>query len=402
MERNRRSISSALARNAVAHMALDHIALASQEALACCLAKHRAFVYSALVFISASCLVPLQAVSAASPKAGKAASKDKSGGITLYGEIDELSYLCSSTGLRISSGKLPGKVEKISLGSAAAYSGLRTGDTVLNASYDDDSVTLDIDRNGKKYQTKIATNVKGLRSEFENRKIKFSFGDSPFDAELKKLRDIKVVILLDRSKSMGDMHSGVPGDISKWLWCKEQIDNVYLATDRVLEGGFDIYLFSDRVEAKTGVTLFDLRQVFDGARPRGEHKDIGTPLQGVIKDYFSRRTPKSKPCIVVVITDGIENTGPPLQDVLIDASKQMTRQGEVVVTFLQIGESITGEELFDDLDRNLVAKGAKYHMAEYKTFAELRNRGVLYELLQAAKEIRQAPKPPTDGAAKTK
>lgn len=337
-------------------------------------------------------VVPLHSVSAASPHSDKS-PKQKSSGITLYGEIDELSYLCSSTGLRISSGKLPGKVEKISLGSAAAYSGLRTGDTILNARYDDDSVTLDIERAGKKYQARIATNVKGLRSEFENRKIKFSFGDSPFDNELKKLRDIKVVILLDRSKSMEDMHAGVPGDISKWMWCKEQIDNVYLATDRVLEGGFDIHLFSDRVETKTGVTLFDLRQVFDGARPRGEHKDIGTPLQGVLQDYFSRRKAKSKPCIVVVITDGIENIGPPLQEVLIEASKKMTRQGEVIVTFLQVGESITAEELFDDLDRNLVAKGAKYHMVEYKPFAELRNRGVLHELLQAAKEIRQPPKP---------
>lgn len=312
--------------------------------------------------------------------------------LMLYGQIDELSYLCSSTGLRLSSGKLPGKIDKISLGSAAAYSGVKTGDTVLSARYDDNSVTLDIERKGKRYQAKIATNVKGLRAEFENRKIKFSFGDSPFDKELKKLRDMKVVILLDRSNSMADMHAGVPGDISKWMWCKEQIDNVYLATDRVVEGGFDIHLFSDRVDTRTGVTLFELRQVFDSAKPSGERKNIGAPLNSILSDYFSRRKPNSKPCIVVVITDGVENIGPPLQDVLIDASKKMTRQGEVIVTFLQIGESISAEELFDDLERNLVAKGAKYNMVVYKPFSELRNRGVLYEILTAAKEIRQPPK----------
>ncbi len=316
-------------------------------------------------------------------------SNEKPSSLTLYGHVDELSYLCSSTGLKLSSGKFPATVEKISLGSAAAYSGLRNGDHVLSASYDDNQVILDIERKGRKYQAKIATNVKGLRQEFEHRKIKFSFGDSAFDKELKQLRDVKVIILLDRSQSMADAHAGVPGDISKWMWCKEQIDNVYLATDRVLEGGFDIHLFSNRVETRTGVTLFDLRQVFDSARPSGEHKDMGNPLRQVLNEYFSRRTEKSKPCIVLVITDGIENQGPPLQEVLIQASKQMKRQGEVVVSFLQVGDSIRAEELFDDLDRNLVAKGARYHMVNFKPFAELRNRGVLYELLNSLKDIRQ-------------
>lgn len=319
--------------------------------------------------------------------------KSKSQTITLFGQVDEFSYVCSSAGVRISGAKLPGRVDKISLGSAAAYSGLRMGDQVLDAKYDDNSITLDIDRQGKHYQAKIATNVKGVKEEFESRKIKFSLGDSPFDEELKKLRDINVVILLDRSKSMEDMHAGVPGDISKWMWCKEQIDNVYLATDRVLESGFDIYLFNDRVESRTGVTLWDLRQVFDSIRPQGDHKSMSAPLHMVLSEYFSRRKPDSKPCIVLVITDGLENSGQPLQDVLIEASKQMKRQGEVIVTFLQVGDSIRAEELFEDLDQNLVAKGSHYRMVNFKPFAELRNRGVLYELLNSVKDISKTPKP---------
>lgn len=337
--------------------------------------------------------LPAKTAPKADSKAAKAADKtaSKSSSITLFGQIDELSYICSSAGVRLTSGKLPAKVDKISLGSAAAYSGLRTGDKVLSADIEENAVTLKIERQGKPYQARIATNVKGLKGEFEARKIKWSLGDSAFDNELKKLRDVHVILLVDRSQTMEDMHAGVPGDISKWMWCKEQVDNVYLATDRVLEGGFDIYLFNDRVEGRTGVTLWDLRQVFDSVRPSGERKNISQPLQSVLSDYFSRRNDKTKPCIVLVITDGLQNTGPPLQDVLISASKQMTRPGEVVVTFLQVGDSIRAEELFDDLDRNLVAKGAKYHLVNFKPFAELRNRGVLYELLSSVKDISKAP-----------
>lgn len=338
--------------------------------------------------IVSSCFFLLSASSVAAPEK----HSESSSGVTLYGRIDEFSYFCSAAGVRLTKGNLPARVDKISLGSAAAYSGLRKGDNVLSAKYDDNQITLSIERDGKPYQARIATNVKGLKDEFESRKIKFSFGDSAFDNELKQLRDVNVVILLDRSLSMADTHAGIPGDLSKWMWCKEQVDNLYLATDRVLEGGFDIFLFNDRVQGRTGVTLWDLRQVFEGAQPAGLHKNISLPLKSVLDDYFSRRNTKTKPCIVVVITDGVENVGAPLQEVLIEESKRMTRPGEVVVTFLQVGESISGEELFDDLDRNLVAKGARYHMVNFKTFGELRNRGVLYELLSCVKDISKAPK----------
>ena len=350
-----------------------------------------------LVLIGASCGLNSSVLARTKSKAPSAVSSTShadtssaSGNkpFTLYGRIDELTYVMSSSGVRIGGGKLPGIVDKISLGSAAAYSGLQKGDKVLKAALDENSVVLSIERKGKVYQTRIATNVKGLRSEFEARKIPFSFGDSPFDKELKTLGNCELVVLVDQSKTMGDDHAGCPGDISKWMWTKEQIDNLFLATDRVLEEGFNLGLFSDRVQIRTGVTLYDLRQVFDNVRPAGDNKNISGALETAMNDYFYHRKPDSKPLMVAVITDGLQNTGPSLQDVLIEASKKMKRPGEVVVTFLQVGESIRAEELFDDLDRNLVAKGAKYKMVHFKPFSELRNRGVVYELLMCVKEVR--------------
>jgi hypothetical protein len=328
------------------------------------------------------------------------AAKSPAGTVTLYGRIDELSYVMSSSGIRVTGGKLPGIVDKISLGSAAAYSGIQKGDKVLKASLDENTVILDIERKGQKYQTKIATNVKGLKSEFEARKIPFSFGDSPFDKELKSLGECELVILLDRSQSMADDHAGCPGDITKWMWSKEQIDNVFLATDRVLENGFNLGLFNDRFQLRSGVTLYDLRQVFDNIRPAGAGKDISGALQTTMNDYFYHRKPGSKPLMIAVITDGLQNTGAPLQDVLIEASKKMNRPGEVVITFLQVGESIRAEELFDDLDRHLVAKGARYHMVHFKPFSELRMRGVLYELMMCVKEVTQDKTAKAQAAAK--
>ncbi len=315
--------------------------------------------------------------------------------VKLYGEINDLSILCSSAGIKLSKNMLPAQIDHISLGSAAAYSGARSGDKVLNAAVSDNLLTLTLERKGRQYQAKIATDVKGLRAEFENKNIKWSIGDSPFDKQLRTLAGCDITIMLDRCATMADNHAGCPGDLSKWMWCKHQVDNLYLATNRVLDNGFRLVLFNDTFQVRDDVTLWDLKEFFARNQPAGARKNIGQPLDSILTDYFKARKPDSKPGLIIVLTEGTENVGVPLQDVLIEASKKMTRQGEVVVAFMQVGDSLHGEELFDDLDRNLVAKGARFPMVHYKPFAELRNKGLLWEVVTAVTETTQPPKPPS-------
>ncbi len=65
----------------------------------------------------------------------------------------------------------------------------------------------------------------------------------------------------------------------------------------------------------------------------------------------------------------------------------MQRPGEITVVFMQVGDSVFADELFDDLDRNLLAKGAKYDIAQFKSFSQLRNKGILWELLATLKDV---------------
>lgn len=308
----------------------------------------------------------------------------------LYGQIDELSYICSSAGIKLSKAGLPSKVVKISLGSAAAYSGLKPGDAVLDIVPSEHVVKIKISRNGKIYQTIVATDVHGLREEFESRKIKFSFGDNVFDKDIELLGKCDVFVLLDRSLSMDEKNAGVPGDLSKWTWCKHQMDNIYLATDRVLPEGFHLVFFNNTYQIREGITLWDMKEMFQRTKPEGLKKNIGRPLEVVFNDYFKWRrdlaSKPAKPLLVIVISDGKENIGPPLQQVLIDATKRMNRPGEVAVCFMQVGDSLHGEELFDDVDRNLTAKGGAYDIVRYKSFTELRNRGLLWEMINTVKE----------------
>jgi hypothetical protein len=186
---------------------------------------------------------------------------------------------------------------------------------------------------------------------------------------------------------MADQHAGVPGDLSKWAWCRQQIDNFYLATTKFFQRGFDLVTFNHASQRYKSVSLWDLKSVFNRFKPEGTRKDIASPLNEVLTDYIKARKPDSKPLIVIVMTDGIKNEGAPLQQILIEASKQMQRPGEITVVFMQVGDSVFADELFDDLDRNLLAKGAKYDIAQFKSFSQLRNKGILWELLATLKDV---------------
>lgn len=311
--------------------------------------------------------------------------------LKLFGSIDEFSYISAGSGVTLSSGKLPAKVSKISLGSAAAYSGLREGDVVTDASVGPDSVDLTITRNGKTYKASLATNVAGLKADFKRRNIPTTFAASAFDKELEALSRCNIVVMLDRSASMNDTDPGVPGDMTKWVWCQQQVDNMYIGTERVLGNGFDLMLFNDRFERHNRVNLYDLKQVFQRVKPEGAQKRFSVALSSVLQDYFKSKDRDKRPLVVAVLTDG-GNVGLPLQEMLIEASKEVKQPYEVTIIVMQVGTSFHGEELYEDLDTNLVAKGAKYHILEYHNFAEVRNKGMLLELVTlVGRVLKKAP-----------
>jgi hypothetical protein len=306
--------------------------------------------------------------------------------LKLYGQIDELSMMCSAAGIKLTGNKLPAKVAKVSLGSAALYAGVRQDDLVLDAHPDGLQLVLTIDRKGKRYQTSVATDIHGLKEQFERRGIKWSLGDTAFDKELEEIGKCNLVVLLDRSESMADAHAGCPGNLTKWMWCKHQLDGLYFSTARLLDDGFDLVPFARTSERVNDVTLWDLKSLFNRLQPQGADKNISGALESVLDDRTRWHVKNDKPLIIVVLTDGMKNTGRPLENVLIESSRKIENPKGVSVVFLQVGESIVGDELFSDLDQNLVAKGATYKMVTYKPFTELRQKGLLNEVLQAVKQ----------------
>ncbi|MBA4079339.1 MAG: hypothetical protein C0508_30200, partial [Cyanobacteria bacterium PR.023] len=104
-----------------------------------------------LFCIVGSFVVALPTDSAPQSKTAAQAKSPSSSSITLSGEVNVLAGACAASGITIKDNKLPTVIEKVRMGSAAAYAGLAQGDRVLNGQIGQNKMFLAIERAGKKY-----------------------------------------------------------------------------------------------------------------------------------------------------------------------------------------------------------------------------------------------------------
>jgi hypothetical protein len=76
--------------------------------------------------------------------------------------------------------------------------------------------------------------------------------------------------------------------------------------------------------------------------------------------------------MIAVFTDGIPSNGPRIEQVLINATKEMRSAREVQVTFLAVGEDYHGASLLKYLDEFLVHDGAQYDVVQTVDFKQLK------------------------------
>lgn len=207
------------------------------------------------------------------------------------------------------------------------------------------------------------------------------------DQELKQLATHDIVIMQDRSSSMGekDYFPMVPDKISKWRWCMAQSMDLTRQTNRLPKFGFTLVVFSSQYDVYNNVRLQQLPQIIAGAR---NGIFIGTklapPMHDQLSQYFQRRaTGRARPLIIAVITDGKPQDEHDLRDVIIQATQQMRNPNEIKIKFLQIGNDDEGTKKLHKLDMKLVNKGARFDIVHVESFGELANEGLPRALLRA-------------------
>lgn len=224
---------------------------------------------------------------------------------------------------------------------------------------------------------------------FDRRPLNGNIGDNKHPRylnakEIDSLKNYDVVVMQDRSSSMGEREyfPSVPFKVSRWDWCLDQAADLTKQTARVPNWGITLVMFSSKYDIYHNVSLRQIPQIYNrngifiGTR-------IADPLAMVFSQYFRRKASgDAKPLLVAIITDGKPQDDENLRDLLISTTQYMKDPREIQVRFLQVGTDDEGEHKLYKLDNRLMNKGAKYDIVSVMPFRELAQLGLARALVQ--------------------
>ncbi len=311
---------------------------------------------------------------AAKPAAVRASTTlVKNSSTKLYGRIDEVNFALKGAGITLDADKLPAFVGNVRMGSPSYYAGLADGDKILSANIIQNKLHVVFERGGKRYGLSVHTSPVDLSARHsaaeQKQPIEAAISKNPEPDKIKVLSGSDVVILVDISASMMENVEQAPK--TKWQWCADYVSAFAIKSQPAFnKRGITMVPFNADYRVERQCSSEQVANLFRNTTPRG-NTDFGSPLKQLLAEHLA--SDRKRPLIIAVLTDGIPNRGPKIEQVIIDATKAMHREGEIQITFLEIGEEYAGTALLKYLDDYLVHDGARYDVVDAITFDELKN-----------------------------
>ena len=331
-----------------------------------------------LFLINAFMAIPparsLDGQSASHKKTASASRKVLKDSRKLYGRIDEVNSALQAAGVTLESDHLPALVGSVRLGSPSYHAGVIEKDKVISASIEQSKLNLLFERDGKRYFVSLHTAPAVLTPDSpiaDSVPLSASVNKTPLVTEAEKIKEISkydLVILIDISGSMNwELASESQ---SKWQWCTKFVSTF---ADKVMPSlagrGITIVPFNSTYSIVSERTPAQVVGFFKNTDAIGS-TNLGSPLKDVLGRFMY--SGRQRPLLVVVLTDGMPNSGPTAESVLIEFSKQMHSEREVRVLILEVGEDSVSNAFLKYLDDYLVNDGAKYDFVDVTKFEELK------------------------------
>lgn len=199
-----------------------------------------------------------------------------------------------------------------------------------------------------------------------------------------KLKHFDLELIIDISGSFQEIDG--TGDISKFEWCHRQVRDLSLKMNKFGKT-ITITTFNQEFNVMPQCNPSKVEQIYADTIPKG-WTDLVDPLMNRLEANLYNHS-AAHPLLIAVITDGLPNrpVNPHVVDeALVEYSRKLQSPDQVIVTFLQIGDTFDGKDFCKNLDDNLVNEGAKYDFVDTKTFDELKREGLLNALIDAIVE----------------
>lgn len=164
----------------------------------------------------------------------------------------------------------------------------------------------------------------------------------------KDLSKYDFIVLVDKSGSMNEQD--VNGQ-SRYSAAQEATENVARVMAQYDSDGIDVGFFNQSIQWYEGVGPEKVRQLFAENRPDG-----GTDTAQAVQKGFDKHFRTGKPTIIAVITDGTPSNKDALRTAIVNAANKIKSDGDLAVTFLQVGNDSGAAEYLRQLDDDLQSR----------------------------------------------
>jgi uncharacterized protein with von Willebrand factor type A (vWA) domain len=190
-------------------------------------------------------------------------------------------------------------------------------------------------------------------------------------------------LIIDKSGSMATPDQ--KGGKNRWSAAQESTFALASKCEQFDSDGITVYVFSGKFKRYENVTSLKVSQIFQENDPSGT-----TDLAGVLKhatdSYFTRKkNQEAKPNgeIILVITDGEPDDRKAVMRVIIEASRQMERDEELAISFIQVGNDQQATRFLKVLDDELQSAGAKFDICDTITMDDMEDISLSEVLMNA-------------------
>lgn len=197
------------------------------------------------------------------------------------------------------------------------------------------------------------------------------------------LSDRDYTLIIDKSGSMSirDQYGGK----SRWMVMQESALALASKCEELDPDGITVYTFSGRFRRYDNVTANKVQQIFQENEPSGR-TDLASVLKDAFYHYFKRKSAsKTQPNgeTILVVTDGEPDDRKAVMKAIIDASRQMDRDEELAVSFIQVGNDPEATRFLKVLDDELQNAGAKFDIVDTITVEDMEDLTLTEVLLNA-------------------
>jgi uncharacterized protein with von Willebrand factor type A (vWA) domain len=200
------------------------------------------------------------------------------------------------------------------------------------------------------------------------------------------LKDRDYTLILDKSGSMST--ADMPGGRSRWAYAEESTIALARKCEQFDPDGITVYMFSSRFRRYDDVTADKVAQIFLENDPVGT-TNLASVLMDAANQYFQRKaagTAKPEGETILVVTDGEPDDRRAVMETIINASRQMERDEELAISFIQVGNDAGATKFLQALDGQLTDVGAKFDICDTVTIDDMAEMSLADVLINAIQD----------------